>query len=189
MVAVIAIAAGLVVVLVDRGGNEPAATTSVPDSVAARAITLQDDDGALARRLALAAYTAAPSSPATRSAMIALFGADVVPSAVNAGTGAVLSAAVSPDGRHVATGGTDGVITVWEVTDRTSLARLGSVTSTGWIGALAFNGGGDLLASGGTDGAVRLWNVHDPEHISRWSVARLHTDVVRTVAFSACFGS
>ncbi|WP_256789459.1 WD40 repeat domain-containing serine/threonine protein kinase [Frankia sp. AvcI1] len=182
-VAVIAIAAGLVVVLVGRGGNGSAAS-NVPDSVATRAITLQDDDNGLARRLALAAYTAAPSSPATRSAMIALYGTDVPPTTVDTGPGAVLSAAASPDGSRVATGGTDGVITLWEVAERTRLVRLGSVTSTGWIGALAFNGGGDLLASGGTDGAVRLWNVHDPAHITRWSVARLHTDAVRTVAFS-----
>lgn len=182
-VAVIAVAAGLIVVLVGRGGNGSAAS-NVPDSVATRAITLQDDDSGLARRLALAAYTAAPSSPATRSAMIALFGADVAPTTVDAGPGAVLSAAVSPDGSRIATGGTDGVITLWEVSERTRLVRLGSVRSTGWIGALAFNGGGDLLASGGTDGAVRLWNVHDPAHIRRWSVASLHTDTVRTVAFS-----
>ncbi|MCK9896211.1 WD40 repeat domain-containing serine/threonine protein kinase [Frankia sp. AgB32] len=183
VVTVVAVLVGVVAVLASRNGGK-GSTTSVPASVAGRAIGLQDSDPALARRLALAAYQVAPTLAETRAAMIGLFGGHVTPVTTEVGSAGVLSAAVSRDGQRIATGDRDGVITLWQVTDRTTLTRLDSVPSVGWIDALAFNAGGDLLVSGSTDGTVRLWNLADPRNIHRWSIGRVHTDAVRTVAFS-----
>ena len=76
-------------------------------------------------------------------------------------TGALLpnivwSLAFSPDGNRLATGSTDGIITLLAVTVNHEVA-----TFDGHVGAvqsLAFARDGRTLLSGGSDGAVKVWS-------------------------------
>lgn len=71
--------------------------------------------------------------------------------------GAIGALAFSPDGKLLASGGTDALVKLWNWHKPRALASLqghqGSVT------ALAFSPDGKVLASGGADGTVRLWDV------------------------------
>jgi WD40 repeat protein len=71
--------------------------------------------------------------------------------------GAVLSLAVSPDGRLLASGGKDRMIRLWETTTGRVLARWEAHPSG--VNVLAFSPDGRTLASGGADGELKLWGV------------------------------
>ncbi len=61
----------------------------------------------------------------------------------------------SPNGRHLAAGGTAGTVWIWEVETRTLLARLEGHT---WpVFSLAWSPDGTRLASVGEDGVVMIW--------------------------------
>jgi WD40 repeat protein len=70
-------------------------------------------------------------------------------------TGAVYPVVVSPDGTRVATGSTDGSVTLWhpEGLGRPVVLR----GHAGMVTALAFDAEGRRLASVSTDGTVRVW--------------------------------
>ena len=90
----------------------------------------------------------------------------------------VWSVAFSPDGT-LASGSTDGVIRLWNVTSEQPLKTFEGHTSAVW--SVAFNSDGRTLASADADGIIRLWNV---------TTGRLkqtlegHADDVRSIAFS-----
>jgi WD40 repeat protein len=64
--------------------------------------------------------------------------------------------AFSPDGEHLATGGLEGLVELWDTAGgrkiQTFKGHFGSVT------AMAFDPAGTRLATGGEDGTVRLWD-------------------------------
>lgn len=70
---------------------------------------------------------------------------------------ALYAAAISPDGRHIATGGYDAGIVVWSAADGTKLRELSG--HNGPVFDLAFHRGGKLLASASGDRTVKLWDV------------------------------
>ncbi len=72
-------------------------------------------------------------------------------------SGGVLGAAVSPDGRMVATGGQDGVVRLWEIASGKERRALYGDTAS--VGAAAFSADGALLATGSNNGFIRLWDV------------------------------
>jgi WD40 repeat protein len=78
--------------------------------------------------------------------------------------GAVLSVAAAPDGKAVAAGGIDGVITLLDPSGGKEAARLTGHKS--WVNALAFSDDGKRLASASSDGTVRLWDPVAKELIS-----------------------
>ncbi|WP_116430019.1 WD40 repeat domain-containing serine/threonine protein kinase [Parafrankia soli] len=177
-----AVIATVVLVVVDnRGAPSP---TGVPEQVAARALRLQFQDRPLARRLALAAYHAAPESASTRNAVIGLFAADVDPVVAPLGS-RVLSAALRPDGRLLAAGTEAGTIELWDLTDLAHPGHAGTISGVGdWVYSVAFDPGGNLLAAGVGDGAVRLWDVTDPARAGALATIAFHRDRVRSVAFA-----
>ncbi|MBL7493625.1 TIR domain-containing protein [Frankia sp. AgB1.9] len=100
----------------------------------------------------------------------------------------VASVVFSPDGRTLASAGTDGLVRLWEVADRTSSHRAGRPLTghTGPVLEVVFSPDGRTLASAGnTDGTVRLWDVTDPSTprpLGRPLTG--HTSGVASVAFS-----
>ncbi len=88
-------------------------------------------------------------------------GADLAGSTFADTFGAIAAVAVSPDGRCLAAGGTDSIVTIWSIADFQPLHLLRGHSLA--ITALAFSEDGRFLASGGFDEAIRLWDVQTGE--------------------------
>ncbi|MCS6847195.1 MAG: hypothetical protein RMN52_05705, partial [Anaerolineae bacterium] len=69
--------------------------------------------------------------------------------------GPVVAAQFSPDGKLIATAGTDGVVRVWDRSNGALLAQFGSNTSL--INSLQFSPDGAFILTAGDDGAARIW--------------------------------
>jgi WD40 repeat protein len=79
-----------------------------------------------------------------------------VPALLGSHPWGIFALAFSPDGSRLASGDGDGVIKLWEPTERRELATL---PGSKGIYSLAFSPDGGTLASGSLDGAVRWWDV------------------------------
>jgi WD40 repeat protein len=90
--------------------------------------------------------------------------------------------AFSPDGRTLASGGSGGVVKLWDVATGRNLAVLPGHTAS--VGAVAFSRDGRTLASGSSDGTVRVWDVADVNHPSPRHTLVGHAALVRSVALS-----
>jgi WD40 repeat protein len=66
------------------------------------------------------------------------------------------SLAFQPGGLHLATGGRDGNIQIWDIEQRKLILRIAAHKKG--VNAVAFNPDGALLASAGNDAVARLWN-------------------------------
>jgi len=70
--------------------------------------------------------------------------------------GTALAVAFTPDGKVIATGGSDGKVTLWPVDKRAAKQTLQA--HAGGVRALAMKPDGTLIASGGADRTVKIWD-------------------------------
>jgi WD40 repeat protein len=94
--------------------------------------------------------------------------------------GAVIAAAFSLDGRHVATASIDSTARIWNARTGASEHKLAEHTAA--LTALAFSPDGRQLATASTDRDIRVWSVSSGAPLA---LLRLHAGGVLDVAFSA----
>lgn len=93
--------------------------------------------------------------------------------------GAIYALAVSADGKHLLTGGTDRTVRLWDFASRQQLRLWQGHNRT--VTAVALSPDGRVAASGSEDGTIRLWPLQETdEH----RVFRDATDSLWAVAFS-----
>src|SRR5439155_5462060 len=73
-------------------------------------------------------------------------------------TGAVYSLSWSPDGKHIASGGKDGTVQIWDATTGNSVfvyrGDSAGMTSVAW------SSDGSRIASASEDKALKVWAAH-----------------------------
>ncbi|MFD4668817.1 helix-turn-helix domain-containing protein [Lentzea sp. NPDC058450] len=147
--------------------------------VADEAPELHQSNPQLAVQLALAAHRTAPSTH-TRDGLIS-----TLPVAVVQQNSVIMSVALSPDGRTVATGSDDHVVRLWDITDPRSPKEVVTLTGhTEPVYTVAFSPDGRTLASAGFDHVVRLWDLADPRNPAQLTPLAGHTVNIHAVAFS-----
>jgi predicted NACHT family NTPase len=107
-------------------------------------------------------------------------GANLSESAFIKSFGAVFAVAFSPDGKLLATGGTDGVVRCWEVTSGRELLTCKGHSNL--VRSVAFSPDGKTLATGSGDRTIKLWDCHTGECLQ---TCQGHSDLVISVAFNA----
>lgn len=102
--------------------------------------------------------TPTPKASAARSlgGAVAVIGEGVGPGPSLGHDPSVNSVAFSPDGKLLATGGSDRSIRLWDVGKR---EMVGEFCAGSGVNSVTFNPAGSLIASGSTDGVVRLLEV------------------------------
>ncbi len=114
-----------------------------------RLITAGSDGTLKVRPLSQARTEGSPQAPAT--------GANENTLALQGHQGLINCAALAPDDRLLASGGTDKTIRLWDLTTGKELAVLTGHDDV--VRCLAFSPDGKLLASASTDKTVRLWDM------------------------------
>jgi RNA polymerase sigma factor (sigma-70 family) len=87
--------------------------------------------------------------------------------------------ALSPDGKVLASGGSDQLIHLWDIQERKEIGILEG--HSGYIYSVNFSPDGKTLASCGYDKSIRLWDVKERKQLS---VSGLDIDYAVSVAFS-----
>ena len=120
---------------------------------------------------------ACTSTPSTGQTSKSDLKVEVVPGIGHSGE--VYTAALSPDGRLLVSGGTDAAIKLWDVASGRVLRTLTGHSES--IHAIAFSPDGQTLASASSDKTIRLWNAESGRQLATLTG---HQDEVTAVAFS-----
>lgn len=91
----------------------------------------------------------------------------------------IVSLALSPDGKYLATGDANGEIHLWQILDGKQLRIYRG--HIGWVRSVAFSPDSKLLVSGSDDCTVRLWDVNLSRCLKE---SKHHTSIVHSIAFS-----
>jgi WD40 repeat protein len=94
--------------------------------------------------------------------------------------GSVLSVDFSPDGQTLASGGTDGIIRLWDVETGQKIAALSGHSN--WVRSVNFSTNGRYLVSGSLDSLVKIWSLK--KNICERTL-RGHQDQVWSAKFAA----
>ncbi|MFF1410502.1 helix-turn-helix domain-containing protein [Streptomyces sp. NPDC058289] len=160
-----------------RSGALGQERTARSQALAARSLSLAAGQPEASMLLAEEAYRA-EATPEARGALLSTQSQPFLARLGGHG-GPVNAVAFAPDGRLLATAGSDGKVLLRRVADRSTVAAF---TAPGRVRTVAFSPDGRTLAAGSTDGPVRLW----PLGSGGGSVAVLppSTAGARAVAFS-----
>jgi WD40 repeat protein/transcriptional regulator with XRE-family HTH domain len=152
-------------------------TIAFSRELAFESLSINSVNPVTARRLAVAAWRVFPTAEAN-SAMTALLVGQQQNGILPADPREVSDVAFSPNGKLLATTGSDGTVRLWNpVTDQAVGAPLQAGSAQGGASVVAFSPDGKLLASAsGNSGTVRVWNpvtrrpVGTPLHNDGWGV-------------------
>ena len=78
--------------------------------------------------------------------------------------------AISPDGRRLIDGRTNGKVVLWDLVNAQPLRAID--THSPYVKAVAFHPDGRLVASGGTDGLIRVWDAESGAAVRTIKAAR-----------------
>jgi WD40 repeat protein len=95
--------------------------------------------------------------------------------------GEITALGVSSDGKWLAAGESNGIVTLWDLEME---KNLGEFTIYNAVTYLAFSPDNKTLAVVGTSSNINLWNVSSPREPREITALAQHTDTVYTVAFS-----
>jgi WD40 repeat protein len=147
-------------------------------TLAGQALASAADDPRTALQDATQAVGASETKEAV-GALRAAIASYVRPTTLKGHTDAAWSAAFSPDGKLLVTGGDDDVARVWNVASGSRVLTLAGHTDSVW--STAFSPDGKLVVTAGADGTARLWDV---AHGQLRRTLRGHEGAVSSAAFS-----
>lgn len=78
---------------------------------------------------------------------------------LEADAGVTNALSISPDGRYLASGGSDKVVKIWDLRSRRLLRALSGASDS--IRCVGWSPDGKTLVGGGSDGALRFWDAAD----------------------------